>query len=143
MVKEAEKYAEEDKKNREEAELLNQANTLVYSTEKALKDYGDKVSASDKEATEKELTALKEAIKDKKMDSIKSGIETLQKASHKLAEEAYKATAAQPQGQAGPEAAQGGPQAEEPTSDQGGTSGAEQGKKDDIIDADFKASNDK
>ena len=65
MVKEAEKYAEEDKKRREEAELLNQANTLLYTTEKSLKDYGDKVSASEKEAVEKELTLLRDAIKDK------------------------------------------------------------------------------
>ena len=72
MVKEAEKFAEEDKKRREEAELLNQANTLLYSTEKSLKDYGDKVSATEKEAVEKELTGLKDAIKDKNHDKIKS-----------------------------------------------------------------------
>lgn len=143
-VKEAEKYAEEDKKNREEAELLNQANTLVYSTEKALKDYGDKVSAADKEATEKELTALKDAIKDKNPERIKSATESLQKASYKLAEEAYKASS--PQGgaqQAGPQPGEG-PQQEGPN--QTGTGGPQQqagDKKDDVIDADFKASNEK
>ena len=98
MVKEAEKFAEEDKKRREEAELLNQANTLLYSTEKSLKDYGDKVSATEKEAVEKELTLLRDAIKDKNHDKIKTAMESLQKVSHKLAEEMYKATAAQ-QGQ--------------------------------------------
>ncbi|MDE2027226.1 MAG: molecular chaperone DnaK [Candidatus Omnitrophica bacterium] len=139
MVKEAEKFAEEDKKRREEAELLNQANTLVYSTEKSLKDYGDKVSASEKEAVEKELTSLKDAIKDKNQDKIKSGMESLQKVSHKLAEEMYKAAAAkeQPQPSAQEQQQQGEPQqgqAEEPKKDKG---------KDDVIDADFKASSDK
>src|SRR6185436_17387329 len=53
MVKEAEKFAEEDKKRRDEAELLNQANSLVFATEQSLKDYGDKVSATDKSNIEK------------------------------------------------------------------------------------------
>ena len=140
MVKEAEKYAQEDKKRRDEAELLNQANTLLYSTEKSLKDYGDKVSATEKEAVEKELTGLRDAIKDKNHDKIKSSMESLQKVSHKLAEEMYKATAAQ-QGQAGagseaqgPNPEQPGGESAEPKSDKG---------KDDVIDADFKASSDK
>ena len=54
MIKDAEKFAETDKKQREEIELINQANTIVYSTEKSLKDYGDKVVATDKESIEKE-----------------------------------------------------------------------------------------
>ena len=142
MVKEAEKFAEEDKKRREEAELLNQANTLLYSTEKSLKDYGDKVSADEKANVEKELTGLRDAIKDKNHDKIKTAMESLQKVSHKLAEEMYKATAAQ-QGQAQP-GAEG--QAEQPHPEQA-TGGAEEPKtekgKDDVIDADFKASSDK
>ncbi|MBI4308836.1 MAG: molecular chaperone DnaK [Candidatus Omnitrophica bacterium] len=129
MVKEAEKHAEEDKKRREEAELANQANTMVYTTEKAIKDYGDKVSAAKKQEAEKELNALKDAIKDKNQDQIKSAMESLQKASHKLAEEAYKATANQQQTQTEQQA---GPKPEQPSPDQG--------KKDDVIDADFKAS---
>jgi len=140
MVKEAEKFAEEDKKRREEAELLNQANTMLYSTEKSLKDYGDKVSATEKEAVEKELTSLRDAIKDKNHDKIKSAMESLQKVSHKLAEEMYKATAAQ--GQAG-----AGAQAEQPGASEQGGGAAEEPKqekgKDDVIDADFKASSDK
>jgi len=138
MVKEAEKYAEEDKKRREEAELLNQANTLLYSTEKSLKDYGDKVPAAEKESIEKELTGLRDAIKDKNHDKIKSSMESLQKVSHKLAEEMYKATAAQGQAQPGAGAEQPNPEqpsgSEEPKSEKG---------KDDVIDADFKASSDK
>jgi len=136
---EAEKFAEEDKKRKEEAELLNQANTLLYSTEKSLKDYGDKVSATEKEAVEKELTVLRDAIKDKNHDKIKSAMESLQKVSHKLAEEMYKATAAQDQAGAGaqaenPSGAEQAGAAEEPKSEKG---------KDDVIDADFKATNDK
>jgi molecular chaperone DnaK len=134
MVKEAEKFADEDKKRREEAELLNQANTLVYATEKALKDYGDKVSSADKESTEKTLTALKDAVKDKNPDRIRSATEELQKASHKLAEEAYKATAAQQGGAQPSGGAQGDAGDEQPRSDK---------PKDDVIDADFKASPDK
>jgi molecular chaperone DnaK len=138
MVKEAEKFAEEDKKRRDEAELLNQANTLVYSTEKSLKDYGDKVSSSDKENIEKELTALKDAVKDKDQDKIKAGMESLQKVSHKLAEEMYKATAAQGQSDAG-----AGPEAGQGPTEGGQASGGEQQSsgdkgKDDVIDADFK-----
>ncbi len=135
MVKEAEKFAEEDKKRRDEAELLNQANTLVYSTEKSLKDYGDKVSADEKAAVEKELTALKEAVTAKDQDKIKAGIESLTKASHKLAEEMYKASAAK----------DAGAQAEAPNGAQGAANDAAQEQqsskpKDDVIDADFKAS---
>jgi len=140
MVKEAEKFADEDKKRREEAELLNQANTLLYTTEKSLKDFGDKVSATEKEAVEKELTGLRDAIKDKNHDKIKTAMESLSKVSHKLAEEMYKASAAQGQPQPGaqPEQPGQGPEQqagpEEPKQDKG---------KDDVIDADFKASSDK
>jgi len=140
MVKEAEKYTEEDKKKKELAETLNQANTLVYATEKSLKEYGDKVSSQDKESIEKELTALKEAIKAGDAEKIKSVMESLQKASHKLAEEMYKATAAQQaQGNAGAQSedagAQGQPQSD--SQEQGNDS-----KKEDIIDADFKTEDD-
>jgi molecular chaperone DnaK len=139
MVKEAEKYAEEDKKRREEAELLNGANALLYSTEKSLKDYGDKVSAADKEAVEKELTVLRDAIKEKNRDKITSSMENLQKVSHKLAEEMYKATAAQGQAQAGEQAEQPNPE----QADSGSAEPKPEKGKDDVIDADFKASSDK
>ncbi len=138
MVKEAEKFAEEDKKRRDEAELLNQANTLMYSTEKALKEYGDKVSADEKANVEKELAALKEAITAKDQDKIKSSMESLQKVSHKLAEEMYKATSAQANPGAGPQPNDAGdPQAG------GESSGSGEKPKDDVIDADFKATDKK
>ncbi len=140
MVKDAEKYAEDDKKKKEEVELLNQANTIVYATEKSVKDYGDKITDDDKKNIEKELKNLKDALEKKDVEKIKQGMESLQKASHKLAEEVYKATAAQQAAQgdsAGPQGAPGadGPQAEEPKQ--------ESKAKDDVIDADFKAEDDK
>jgi molecular chaperone DnaK len=141
MVKEAEKFAEEDKRKKEEVEAVNQANVIVYQTEKALKDYGDKVSASDKENVERELNSLKTAIKDKNLAAIKNTSESLQKVSHKLAEEMYKATAAQQGAGAGAGADAGGAsqqaggesQPSQPTGD----------GKDDVIDADFKVKDDK
>ena len=139
MVKEAEKYAEEDKKRKDEVELLNQANSAVYATEKSVKEYGDKISANDKSAIEKELEGLKNAIKTKDAQKIKSSMETLQKASHKLAEEVYKATASQ-------QAASDSPAGDQAQSAGGSGSGQDQksdDNKEDIIDADFKAEDDK
>ena len=141
MVKESEKYAEEDKKQKEKIELVNQANAIVYSTEKSVKEYGDKVSADDKASIEKELESLREAIKSSDEEKIKSGMESLQKVSHKLAEEVYKATAAQQtagetagaQANADPQGAQS----------QGESQTATDTKKEDIIDADFTAEEDK
>ncbi len=144
MVKEAEKYAEEDKKKKEEVELLNQANSLAYATEKSVKDYGDKVSAADKQSIEKELNGLKEAIKSKDQNKIKENMESLQKVSHKLAEEVYKATSAQQSagaaagaGQAGARQSQSGSQGQQERDSGSGKKG-----NDDIIDADFKAEDD-
>ncbi|MDO8580934.1 MAG: Hsp70 family protein, partial [Candidatus Omnitrophota bacterium] len=142
MVKQAEQYAEEDKKKREQVEIVNQANTLVYATEKSLKDYGDKISATDKSNIEKEIDALKKAVESNDADRMKQSMESLQKASHKLAEEVYKSTASQ-------QAAQGGASASSSSDQQahssGKSSGASKGAGDneDIIDADFKAENDK
>ncbi len=140
MVKEAEKYAGEDKKKKEEVEVVNQANSLIYSTEKSLKDYGEKIPAGDKENIEKEIGRLKESVKSHDLEKIKAGMESLQKVSHKLAEEIYKATASQ-------QAAQGTeePQPEAKPRGQGGSSqkeGSAGGSKDDVIDADFKAEDD-
>ncbi len=138
MVKEAEKYAEDDKKKRDEIEVVNQANSLVYATEKAVKDYGEKVSAADKENIDKELNSLKEAIKSKDLEKIKSGMESLQKVSHKLAEEIYKATASQ---QAS--GAQGANQGQEAPTEENKETKTNEGKKDDVIDADFKVEDNK
>jgi len=140
MVKEAEKFADEDKRKKEEVETTNQANALVYQTEKSLKDFGDKVSATDRSNVEQEINALKNAIKDKNVERMTSGMEALQKVSHKLAEEMYKATAAEQQAagagaQAGPDAQAGAGGQDAGESSKGGA--------DDVIDADFKVKDDK
>ncbi len=93
MVKESEKFASEDKKRKEEAELRNQADTVVYSTERSLKEYGDKVSQEEREKIEKALKAAKEALAGKDLEKIKQTQEELTKASHRLAEEVYKEAA--------------------------------------------------
>ena len=129
MVKDAEKFATEDARKKEEVELINQADTLVYATEKSLKDFGDKVSQSERADIEARLNDLKSAVKDKNIDRIKKGMEDLTKASHKLAEEIYKqAGAKQQQGQQ-----QAGPKEAKPEEEPG-----EQKKEEEIIDADFK-----
>jgi molecular chaperone DnaK len=100
MVKDAELHAEEDKKERERIEVRNEADSLLYSTEKSLKDYGDKISDEEKSKIESAMADLKSAMSSDSLEEIKSKTEALQQASYKLAEEMYKATAAQ-QGAAG------------------------------------------
>ena len=106
MVRQAEQFASDDAKKKEEVEAVNQADTLAYSVEKSLKDYGDKVSQAERADIEAKLNDLKGAIKEKNIDRIKKGMEELTKASHKLAEEVYKQASGKQQGggpQAGPE----------------------------------------
>ncbi len=90
MVKEAEAHAEEDKRERERAESRNEADTLIYSTEKSLKDYGDKVSAEEKAAIEAAIAELKKAVESNEAEPMKEKIEALKQASYKLAEQVYK-----------------------------------------------------
>jgi molecular chaperone DnaK len=100
MVKEAELHAEEDRKEREKIEVRNEADSLLYSTEKSLKDYGGKISAEEKGAIEAAISELKNVMSSGSVEQIKAKTEALQKAAYKLAEEMYKATAAsQPQGE--------------------------------------------
>ncbi|MFH1282682.1 MAG: molecular chaperone DnaK [bacterium] len=89
-VKEAEKFAEEDKKYQQEVEAKNEADTAVYSTEKALKDYGDKISQEERLKIDQALTDAKEALKGNDIENIKKTKESLINASHKLAEQVYK-----------------------------------------------------
>jgi molecular chaperone DnaK len=115
MVKEAEENATADKKRRELVEAKNQGEALVHSTEKSLKDYGDKVSASDKTAIETAMDAVKTALAGEDLEVIKSRTTDLMQASMKLGEAMYAAQAAADAAPAG-----------------------DQAKKDDVIDADFK-----
>ena len=140
MVRDAEKFAAEDSRHKEEVELKNQADTLVYSTEKSLKELGDKISASDKENIQKKADELKETLKGKDSSRIKAGIEELTKASHKLAEEVYKQAAANKQG------AEQGPAQEQNTDERRSKADKEtkdNKKGDDVIDAEYKAEDEK
>ena len=106
MVREAEKFAAQDAKRKEEVEIINHADSLIYSTEKSLRDYGDKISQKDRGDIESGINDLKQAIKDKNIDRIKSRMEELTKTSHKLAEEIYK-QASQKQETVKPKAGEG------------------------------------
>ena len=100
MVKEAEANAESDKKKRETVDVKNQADTMVHSAEKNLKEFGDKVSDQEKNAIENDIKTLKEAIASDDIEKIKSGLEALTQSSMKLGEAMYKA---QQQGAPSPE----------------------------------------
>ena len=93
MVQEAEKFAAQDAKKKTEVEIINHADSLIYTTEKSLKDYGDKISQKERADIESGITDLNQAIKDKSIERIKTKMEELTKASHKLAEEIYKQAA--------------------------------------------------
>ncbi|MCK9614156.1 MAG: molecular chaperone DnaK [Candidatus Omnitrophica bacterium] len=135
MVHDAEKFAAEDAKKKEEVETVNQADQLIYATEKSLKDYGDKISQAERADIEAKINDLKTAVKDKNVNMIKKGMEDLTKVAHKLAEEIYK-NASQKQQEQGKAKSEAGPQAGPQA---GPTQEApEPEKKEDIIDADFK-----
>ncbi len=141
MVREAEKFSDQDKKKKEEVEVKNQADTLFYSVEKSLKDFGDKVTQDERLSIEQKLNDLKEALKGDNIEKIKKEMEALSQASHKLAEEVYKAAQAkqaQKDQQASPQQPGAKPQED---SRPGGDKGEEPKKKaggDDVIDAEFK-----
>ncbi|AEA33457.1 molecular chaperone DnaK [Hippea maritima] len=90
MVKEAEAHAEEDRRRRELIETKNKADSLIYSTEKSLKDFGDKVSDEEKKQIQEAIDNLKKAMESDSKEEIEKAMEELARKSHKLAEEAYK-----------------------------------------------------
>ena len=92
MVQNAEAHADEDKKRKETVEARNHADGLIHSTEKNLKEYGDKVGEGDKTEIETAIEALKETLKGEDADDIKAKTETLTQASMKLGEAIYKAS---------------------------------------------------
>ena len=101
MVKEAEANKEADEKRREEAELKNEADSLVFQTEKAIKDLGDKVSDSDKEEAEDLIKKLKEALEKDNIDDIKEAKDKLQEKAMALATKAYEEAAKSKQAEGG------------------------------------------
>ena len=141
LVHDAERSSAEDKKRREEVELKNTADSMVYSTEKTLREMGDKIPADTKSKIESELERLKKAIADNDIESIKRFMEDVRQASYKMSEELYKQ--AQAAGAAGAGGAGGAGQ--QPGAEGGPNAGraGEQGADDDVIDADFRPMDDK
>ncbi|MBI5855844.1 MAG: Hsp70 family protein, partial [Nitrospirae bacterium] len=94
MVKEAQSHTEEDKKRRRVAEAKNQADNLIYATEKNLQEHGDKVEETDKAKIQEGVAALRKAMESNEAGPIESAMQALTTASHKLAEEMYKKASA-------------------------------------------------
>jgi len=115
MVKDAEAHASEDKKKRELIEARNQADGLVYTTEKSLEEHGDKIDEATKQKIKDAAEALKKAMETDDVENIRKKTEELGKASHKLAEAMYAQAQAKPEG--GEEAASGGKEKAGPEAD--------------------------
>ena len=134
MAKEADAHSAEDKARREEIDAKNQLDSMVYNIEKMLKENGDKISGSERGDVENALADAKKAIEGGDKATMDSAREKLTAASHKLAEQMYKATQAAPGGATGGAAGAG------PTDGQGaasGTNGAGQKKDEGVIDAEY------
>ena len=136
MVKDAEANAAADKAKRESVDARNDADSLIYATEKTLKDLDGKVNAADKQAIDDAVAALKKALEGDNVEEIKSKTEALKQASYKIAEEVYKQQAAQQQG-AGGQAQSGGAGSEQGSQQSGGF---DKGKADD---AEYEVHDDK
>ena len=124
MVKDAEANAEADKKKREEVDVKNQADSLVFQVEKNLKEHGDKIAAEDKSKIESDLKDLKDAIEKNDLEAMKQKTQDLTQSSMKMGEAMYKDQ----------QAAGGAAGAEQPQSD----NQQEAPKDDDVIDADYE-----
>lgn len=131
LVKDAEAHAEEDKKKKELIDARNQADTLMYSVEKNVKEFGDKIDASEKAKIEDAIARVKKAIAGDDLEEIKAAQEQLSEASHKLAEAMY-AKAGQQNAGTGTQPGYGAEQAA------GGAQASAGGKDDDVVDADFE-----
>jgi molecular chaperone DnaK len=127
MVKDAEAHAAEDKKRKETVEARNQLDSLVYSTEKSLKEYEGELDAGVKENLDAALKQAKEALEGQDADAMHRAAEQLSQSSHKLAEAMYAKASQQ----------QSAPQQDQ-TKHDGETPGGDKKKKDDVVDADFE-----
>ncbi|WP_288554390.1 molecular chaperone DnaK [uncultured Levyella sp.] len=125
-VKEAEQFAEEDKKKKELIEVKNQAESLIYQTENTLKELGDKVSADEKKQVEDKITALKDVVGGNDPDEIKKRTEALTGELNTLSQKLYAQTGAQAGAQPGTEA----------------QAGAGKAQGDDVVDADYEVVDD-
>jgi molecular chaperone DnaK len=127
MVKDAAGHAAEDQQRRDQAETRNQAETLMYSAERSLRDLGDKVPAAEREEAQKAIDAVKKALESQDMDRIRSAADELQRAFAKVSEQAYQQAAGSQAAGAG--ARPGPDQTQEP-----GGEGGDEG----VIDAEFR-----
>ncbi|MBI5198155.1 MAG: Hsp70 family protein, partial [Nitrospirae bacterium] len=121
MVREADSHAEEDKKKKQLAEAKNEADNLIYSVEKSLREFGDKVSDEEKTKIQGAIEKARKTLEGSDTEAIRSAVQELSTASHKLAEEMYRKTAE--------------------TQSQGETGAQKQGtgkKEEDVVDADFE-----
>ena len=121
-VKEAEKYAEEDKKRKEEVETRNNAESMVYQSEKTLGEVADKIDAADKDAVQAEIDKVKEALKGTDTEAIKAATEALQQKFYSISEKLYQ---------------QANPQGANPQ-DFGGAQGAQPEGDDNVYEADYR-----
>ncbi len=125
MVKEAEKHAEEDKKNKETIEVANNLDSLIYSIQKLINENKDKLNPDETKKLEESIEKAKAVLQERDIDKMKASIEQLNKDSHHLAEEMYKKASASGKGAPGAEQAQS-------------AQGEESAKKEDVIDAEFE-----
>ena len=125
LVKDAEAHSDEDKKRRETVEIRNQADSLVYGTEKNLQEHGDKIPEDEKTKIQEAIDGMKKAMEGDDVEAMKSAMQTLTTASHKLAEEMYKKTSAET-----------GNTEEGSSSNGGATNGTEQDET--VVDAEFE-----
>ena len=128
MVKDAESHASEDKNRKETVEARNQLDSLIYSTEKSLKDYGGELEGGIKENIEAALEKAKKAMEGQDVQTIRSAADELSQSSHKLAEAIYAKASQQ----------QTSTEQQSSANQQGQTTEAEGKKKEDVVDADFK-----
>ncbi len=132
LVKDAEAHTEEDKKKRELVELKNQADTLIYSTEKNLSEHGDKIDEEEKTNITTAIDGVKKSLEEEDIEAVKTAMQSLTTASHKLAEEMYKKASADAAESAGP-----GPDGEAGPSDSGSGETSASGEEK-VVDAEFE-----
>ncbi len=136
MVKEAEAHAEEDRRKKERVETRNRLDTLIYNTEKILREHGDKIPAEEKVAVENAISDAKKVIDSEDINELRRAIERIEQASHKVAEILYRQQASSP-------GAPGGAQAGEASSGTESASEASSGDRGDVIDAEYREKDDK
>ncbi|RKX95310.1 MAG: molecular chaperone DnaK [Spirochaetes bacterium] len=138
MIKDAELHAEEDRKAKEKAEAINQADTLIYQTEKMLKEHGDKISPEDRANIEREIENTRKAVKDGDTAAIKKAIDSLTQASYKISEAMYQQASSQQStaSQTGPSGGATGSTGAE------GSAGSGSGNEEDVVDAEYEVVDD-